>query len=160
MSLKSEVDQLWAALIESGNIRYQALPAAEVPCAVGAWAQLFAAAASPAVPWWIVGFQVSYATAIVVEQGWRVSLGYGGADGAAIAAGTVVVTNYPIVTIGAAAASMGGSPLNIHLPFPVQVPVDIVDPGSRMAYSVVDNPVGGAVGMTSCRVIIATAIIS
>ena len=158
MTLKSEVDQLFAALVESGNIRYQALPAAEVACAVGAWAQLYAAAASPAVPHWIVGFQVSYATGIVVEQSWRVSLGYGGADGAAIAAGTVVVTNYPIVCIGAAAAAMAGSPLNIHLPYPVRVPVDIVDPGSRMAYSCVDNPVGGAVGLTSCRVILATAV--
>ncbi len=158
MTVKNEVDQLFLTAVESGNIRYQALPAAEVPCAVGAWAQLFAAAASPAVPWWIVGFQFGYATAIVVEQSWRVSLGYGGADGAAIAAGTVVITNYPIITIGAAAASMGGSPLNIHLPWPVKVPVDIVDPGSRVAYTVVDNPVGGAVGATSCRVIIATAI--
>ncbi len=158
MTKKNEIDQLWLALVQSGNIRYQALPAAEVPCAVGAWAELFVAAASPAVPWWIIGFQVSYATAIVVEQSWRVSLGYGGNDGAAIAAGTVVITNYPIVTIGAAAASMAGSPLNIHLPYPVRVPVDIVDPGSRAAYTVVDNPVGGAVGMTSCRVIIATAV--
>jgi len=158
MSLPQEVASSYQALVESGNIRYQALPAAEVPCVVGAWAQLFAAAASPAVPWWIVGFQFSYATGIVAEQSWRVSLGYGGADGAAIAAGTVVITNYPIVTIGAAAASMAGSPLNIHLPFPVRVPVDIVDPGSRAAYSVVDNPIGGAVDSTSCRVIIATAI--
>ena len=148
----------YLALVESGNIRYQALPAAEVPCAVGAWAQLLAAAASPAVPWWIVGFKISYATGLVVEQGWRVSLGYGGADGAAIAAATVVVTNWPFTTIGAAAAAMGGDSLTVILPYPVKVPVDIVDPGSRVAYSVVDNPVGGAVGLTSCRVIIATAI--
>lgn len=158
MTLKNEVDQLFMAAVESGNIRYIALPAGEIACAVGAWAQLFDAAASPAVPWWIVGFQVSYATGITVEQSWRIDLGYGGADGAAIAADTVVVTDYPIVTIGAAAASMAGSPLNIHLPYPVRVPVDQVDPGNRMAYSVVDNPVGGAVGMTSCRVIIATAV--
>ena len=158
MSLKSEVDQIRFAEVESGNIRYQALPAAEVPCAVGAWAQLFAAAASPAVPWWICGFQWSVATGLVVEQGWRVSLGYGGADGAAIAAGTVVITNWPIVVCGAAAAAMGISSSVQLLPKPVLVPVDIVDPGSRVAYSVVDNPVGGAVGMTSCRVIIATAI--
>ncbi len=158
MGLPGEVKSSFQALVESGNIRYQALPAGEIACAVGAWAELFVAAASPAVSWWIVGFQFSYATGIVVEQSWRISLGYGGADGAAIAAGTVVITNYPIVVIGAAAASMGGSPLNIHLPYPVRVPVDIVDPGSRMAYSVVDNPVGGAVGATSCRVIIATAV--
>ena len=158
MSDRSRVSQNWFALVSSGNIRYQALPAAEVPCAVGAWAELFVAAASPVVPWWIVGFQISFATGLIAEQGFRISLGYGGAYGAAIAAGTVVITNYPIVQIGAVGASMRGSPLNIHLPFPVKVPVDIVDPGSRAAYSVVDNPVGGAVGATSCRVIIATAI--
>ena len=155
---RSRTSQNWFTLVETGNIRYQVLPAAEVPCAVGAWAELFVAAASPAVPWWIVGFQISFATGITVEQSWRISVGYGGADGAAIAAGTVVITNYPIVQIGAIGASMRGSPLNIHLPFPVKVPVDIVDPGSRCAYSVVDNPVGGAVGATSCRVIIGTAI--
>ena len=157
MALKSEVDQLFLSLVESGNIRYQALPAAEVPCAVGAWAQLYAAAASPAVPHWLVGFQMGVATGLVVEQSWRVSVGYGGADGAAIAAGTVVITNWPLIVIGAAAAAMGGM-LGGMLPYPVRIPVDIVDPGSRMAYTIVDNPVGGAVGSTSFRVILATAI--
>lgn len=157
MGVPQEVKSSYLALVQSGNIRYQCLPAAEVPCAVGAWAQLFAAAASPAVPWWIVGFKVSCATGLVAEQGWRVSIGYGGADGAAIAAGTIVVTAWPFTLQGAAAAAMGALEAVI-LPFPVRVPVDIVDPGSRMAYSVVDNPVGGAVGLTSCRVIIATAV--
>lgn len=157
MTLKSEVDQVFLAAVQSGNIRYQCLPAAEVACAVGAWAQLFAAAASPAVPWWICGFKVSCATGLVIEQGWRVSLGYGGADGAAVAAATVVVTAWPFTLQGAAAAAMGALEAVI-LPYPVSVPVDIVAPGSRMAYSVVDNPVGGAVGLTSCRVIIATAV--
>jgi len=157
MSLKGEVDQLFQSLVESGNIRYQALPAAEVPCVVGAWAQLYAAAASPAVPHWLVGFQMGVATGIVLETSWRVSVGYGGADGAAIAAGTVVVTNWPLIVIGAAAASMGGM-LTGMLPYPVRIPVDIVDPGSRMAYSVVDNPVGGANNSTSFRVFLATAV--
>ena len=158
MSFNDKVDQLFLTKIESGNIRYQALPAAEVPCATGAWAQLFAAAASPAVPWWICGFQWSFATGVVIEQSWRVSIGYGGADGAAIAAGTVVVTNWPLVVSGAAAAAMG-APTTQMLPFPVKIPVDIVDPGSRAAYTVVDNPVGGAaIGLTSFRLIIATAI--
>ena len=157
-SLSSEVSQNFQALVQSGNIRYQVLPAAEIACATGAWAQLFAAAASPAVPWWIVGFKISCATGLIVEQGWRVSLGYGGADGAAIAAATVVVTAWPFILTGAAAAAMGALEAVI-LPFPVQVPVDQVDPGSRVAYTVVNNPVGGAaVGLTSCRVIIATAV--
>lgn len=156
-SLKNEVDELFLAAVESGNIRYEAFPAAEVACAVGAWAQLYNAAASPAVPHWLCGFQMSVATGLVVEQSWRVSVGYGGADGAAVAAANVLITNWPLVMIGAAAAAMAGS-LGGWLPYPVRIPVDQVDPGSRMAYSVVDNPVGGAVGATSLRVILAYAV--
>jgi len=157
MGLKTEVDATFLALVASGNIRYLALPAAEVPCVVGAWAQLYAAAASPAVPHWLVGFQVGVATGLVVEQSWRISLGYGGADGAAIAAAIVLLTNWP-VHVSAAAAGVVGTISNQILPFPIRIPVDQVDPGSRMAYSVVDNPVGAAVNTTSLRVLLATAV--
>jgi hypothetical protein len=158
MSTTQNIRANYRALVESGNIRYECLPAADVPCATGAWAQLLAAAATPAVPWWICGFKVSCATGLVVEQGWRVSLGYGGADGAAIAATTTIVTGWPFYLIGAAAAAMG-SLETAMLPYPVQIPIDIVDPGSRVAYTVVNNPTGGAaVGLTSCRIIIAYAV--
>jgi hypothetical protein len=155
--LKSQVDQLWLATVESGNIRYAQLPAAPVACAVGAWAQLAAAAATPAVPWWICGFKISVATGLTVEQGWTISVGYGGADGAAVAATTVVITAAYCGLIGAAAAAMGGLDW-LMLPYPVKVPVDITDPGSRLAYSCVANPVGGAVGTTACYVLIATVV--
>ena len=157
MGVPQTVNASYQALVESGNIRYEWLPVAEKPCAVGAWVELLVAAASPAVPWWIVGFKVSAATGLVVEQGWLVSLGYGGADGAAVAASTIVVTKWPFTLIGAAAASMGGLEAAI-LPFPVKIPVSIVNPGSRVAYSVVSNPVGAAVGLTSCRICIAYGI--
>lgn len=157
MTLKNEVDQQFLTLVESGNIRYVQLPAAPVPCAVGAWAQLAAAAATPAIPWWICGFKISVATGVAAEQGWTISVGYGGADGAAIVPPNVVVTAAYCGLIGAAAAAMGGLDWLI-LPYPVKVPVDIVDPGSRLAYSCVANPVGGALGTTACYVLIATAI--
>ena len=159
MTLKNEVDQLWLAAVQSGNIRYVAFPAAAapVPCAVGAWAELYVAALSPAVPHWLVGFQIGFATGLVVEQSWRIDLGYGGADGAAVAAETVLITDWPI-HISAAAAGVVGTVSNQILPYPILIPVDQVDPGSRMAYSVVDNPVGGAVGATSCRALLAYAI--
>jgi hypothetical protein len=118
---------------------------------------MLAAAATPAVPWWICGFKISCATGLVVEQGWRVSLGYGGVDGAAIAATTVIVTGAYFSLIGAAAAAMGGLE-TFMLPNPVKIPIDITDPGSRVAYSVVSNPVGGAVGLTSCRILIAYGV--
>jgi hypothetical protein len=157
MALKSEVDQQFLALVESGNIRYAQIPAAPVACAVAAWAQLAAAAATPAVPWWICGFKISVATGVVAEQGWTISVGYGGADGAAVAATTVVITAAYCGLIGAAAAAMGGLDW-LMLPYPVKVPVDQVDPGSRLAYSCVANPVGAALGTTACYVLIATAI--
>lgn len=158
MGLAAIQKSTFQALVETGNIRYEVLPAADVACATGAWAQLLAAAATPAVPWWICGFKVSAATGLVVEQGWRVSLGYGGADGAAIAATTVIAIGWYLSVIGAAAAAMGSLEPQMF-PYPVRIPVDIVDPGSRVAYSVVNNPTGGAaVGLTSCRVIIAYAV--
>ena len=155
--MKSEVDQVFLANIMSGNIRYQALPAAEVPCVVAAWAELFVAAASPAVPFWLVGFQIGFATGLAVEQSWLIDLGYGGADGVAVAAGTVLLTDWPI-HISCNAAGLLGTVVNQILPYPIRIPVDQVDPGSRMAYSVVDNPVGGAVGATSLRVLLATVV--
>jgi hypothetical protein len=157
MALPKLIKSNFQALVETGRIRYEMLPVAEVPCAVGAWAQMLAAAATPAVPWWICGFKISCATGLVVEQGWRVSLGYGGVDGAAIAATTVIVTGAYFSLIGAAAAAMGGLE-TFMLPNPVKIPIDITDPGSRVAYSVVSNPVGGAVGLTSCRILIAYGV--
>ena len=158
MSLPNQVKSSFQALVESGNIRYEWLPAGQVPCATAAWAQLLAAANTPAVPWWICGLRVSYATGIVVEQGWRVSLGYGGADAAGGAATTIIAIGIPFIVVGAAAAAMGADLCNMF-PFPVKIPVDITDPGSRVAYSVLNNPVGGAaVGLTSCRICIAYAV--
>lgn len=147
------------ALVASGNIRYVAFPAAvaPVPCGVGVWAEIYTAANSPAVPHWLVGFQIGFATGIAVEQSFRIDLGYGGNDGVAVAAGIVLVTDWPI-HISAAGAGVVGTVSNQILPYPILIPVDQADPGSRMAYSVVDNPVGAAVGATSCRVLLATAI--
>lgn len=158
MSTTNNIKANYLALVQSGNIRYEWLPAGQIACATAAWAQLLAAAATPAVPWWICGFRIGYATGLVVEQGWRVSLGYGGVDGAAIAATTIIAIGVPFTVVGAAAAAMGAE-LGWMFPHPVQIPIDITDPGSRVAYSVVNNPVGGAaVGLTSCRICIAYGV--
>ena len=158
MTKKNEIDQLWLAAVQSGNIRYLAQPAGIVPCVVAAWAELFVAALSPAVPFWLVGFQFGAATGLNAEQSWRIDLGYGGNDGVAVAANVVLVTDWPLHVSCAAVAGMIGTVSNQFLPYPIRIPVDQVDPGSRMAYTVVDNPVGGAVNATSFRVILATAI--
>lgn len=157
--LKSLVDQVFNAKVNSGNIRYQALPAGEVPIADdAAWDQLYAAAGSPAVPHWLCGFTFNFASQDIVEEDTLlVDVGWGGADGAAIAATNVIVTNFPVSVSGVAAALGPFGPFCIWLPYPVRIPVGQADPGSRMAARIASSPVGTA-AFTSFRVILATVV--
>jgi hypothetical protein len=152
-SLKNEVDQVFLAAVESGNIRYQGLPVAVVPIADdAAWDQLFAAAGAPAVPYWLCGFSYGIATGLAADVSLLVDLGWGGADGAAIAPANVVLTNYPVViTAGAAAVGPAVLPPEM-LPYPVLIPG-----GSRMAARIAASPTG-TVAFTEFRVILATAV--
>lgn len=152
MTLKSEVDQLFFAAVESGNIRYQAWPAGNVAVAVAADVELFAAAGAPAVPYWFCGFQYSVATGLVVaEHVMLATLGYGGVDGANPPA-VVLLTDWPLV-FTAVAAALG--PVNIQpvlLPYPVLVPA-----GSRMAINVAAS-IGAGVALSSCKALVAIAV--
>lgn len=154
MSDRSRTSQLWLSLVNSGNIRYQALPAAEVPIADDtAWDQLFAAAGAPAVPYWLCGFTYNFVSGgVVAEHSQAIDIGWGGVDGAAVAAANVVVTNYP-VSVSAVALALGPfGPFWHNLPFPVRIPAS-----SRMAARIATSVTGG-VAFTSFRVILATAI--
>ena len=154
MSFKAELDSLFLASIQSGNIRYQALPVAEVPIADdAAWDQLFAAAGAPAVPYWLCGFTYNFATGDIVEEDTLlIDLGWGGVDGAAIAAANVILTNYPI-SVSAVALALGPfGPFWHNLPSSVRIPAS-----SRMAARIASSPVGTA-AFTSFRVILATAV--
>lgn len=153
MGLKSEVDQNFLAAIESGNIRYQALPVALVPIADdAAWDQLFAAAGAPAVDYWLCGFSYGYATGIAADTCLLVDLGWGGADGVAVAAANVILTNWPVVlSAGVAAVGPAGCPSEM-LPYPVRIPG-----GSRMAARIASSP-SGTLAFTEFRVILATAV--
>lgn len=152
--LKSEVDQIFNAVVESANIRYQALPVAEVPIADdAAWDQLFAAAGAPAVPFWLVGFTYNIASGDIVEEDTLlVDLGWGGVDGAAIAAANVILTNFPVCVSAVALALGPFGPFSEWLPYPVRIPAS-----SRMAARIADSPVGTA-AFTSFRVILATVV--
>lgn len=153
MSDRSRISQTWLALVNSGNIRYQALPAVAVPIADdAAWDQLFAAAGAPAVPFWLCGFVVNYATGIAAETSLLVDLGWGGADGAAVAAANVLLTNWP-VTLCAGAAAVGPT-LNppYMLPYPIAIPAS-----SRMAARIASSPTG-TLAFTDFRVILATVV--
>jgi len=153
MSLKNEVDSVFLAAVASGLIRYQALPVALVPIADdAAWDQLFAAGGAPATPYWLCGFSYGYATGIAADTSLLVDLGYGGADGAAVAPTTVVLTNWPVV-LSAGAAAVGPAPCPSELlPYPVRIPG-----GSRMAARIASSPTG-TLAFTEFRVLLATAV--
>jgi hypothetical protein len=150
MGLKTSIDALFDALVASGNIRYQGLPAAIVAIADdAAWDQLFAAAT---LPCWLVGISYGVATGLAADVSLLVDVGYGGVDGAAVAPATTVLTNWPIVlTAGAAAVGPSALPSEI-LPFPIRIP-----PAQRMAARIASSPTG-TVAFTEFRVILATAI--
>lgn len=156
-SLKNEVDEVFQAAVESGAIRYQAYPAADVAVVVGApgaWSQLWANAAGPVVDYWVCGFQFSVATGlVVVEEEMLIDFGWGGADGAAVAAANVLVTNWPI-SFTAVAAALGPVFLPVvTLPYPIKVPAN-----ERMAVRQADNPIGAGVAFTAFRIITAIAV--
>ncbi|MGQ9545915.1 MAG: hypothetical protein ACUVTR_01950 [Dehalococcoidia bacterium] len=154
MSDRGRISQTWLALVNSGNIRYQALPTAEVAIADdAAWDQLFAAAGAPTVPFWLCGFTYNFATGDIVEEDTLlIDLGWGGVDGATNAAENVILTNYPITVSGATSALGPFGPFQHNLPFPVRIPAS-----SRMAARIASSPVGSA-GFTSFRVILATGV--
>jgi len=159
MGLKSEVDQVFLGAVMSGNIRYQTLPVAAIPIANdAAWDQLYNAAGSPATDHWLCGFEFSIATnTVLAEVVMFIDLGYGGADAAAGAAANVLLTNWPIGLTAVAAALGPHMHQNQLLPFPIRIPVDQVDPGSRMAARIASSDPAG-VALTAFRVILATAV--
>lgn len=142
------------ALVESGRIRYQTLPVNGVAIADdGAWDQLFAAAGAPAVDYWLCGFAHNVATGLLLaEDQLLIDVGWGGLDGAAVAAANVIVTNWPINFTAVALALGPTSVPNQLLPYPVKIPA-----ASRMAARIATSPVGG-VAVTGFCAILATAI--
>lgn len=153
MSSPSQMKSILQALVESGNIRYEGLPAAIVAIADdAAWDQLFAAAGAPATDYWLCGFSYGVATGLAADVSLLIDLGWGGVDGAAVAAANVILTNYPLViTAGAAAVGPAALPSEM-LPYPVKIPG-----GSRMAARIASSPTG-TVAFTEFRVILATAV--
>jgi len=154
MGVPQEVKATYLANVGSGNIRYNCLPVAEIAIADdAAWDELWAAAAGPATDFWVVGFAYNFATTTVAaEHTQLIDFGWGGVDGAAVAAANVIVTNFPVTLYGVAAALGPMGPLCHYLPYPVRVPAL-----SRMAARIAASPTGG-VAFTSFRIIYATAV--
>jgi len=156
MGLAQEQKSLYNAMVGSGGIRYAALPLAGVAVvdgAPGAWSQLFTAANAPAVDYWLCGFSFSIATGLILaEAEFEFDVGWGGADGAAIAATNIVLNGWP-VNFSAVALALGPFAIpNQFLPYPVRIPG-----GQRMAARVLDSPVGG-VAVAAFQVILATVV--
>ena len=154
MAFSQEQKNLYNAQVNSGAIRYQTLPVNGVAIADdSAWDQLFAAAGAPAVDYWLCGFAFNIATGLVLaEDQLLFDVGWGGADGAAVAAANVILTNWPM-NFSAVAVALGPFAVpNQFLPYPVKIPG-----GSRMAARIADSPVGG-VAITAFCVILATVV--
>jgi len=154
MSGPQVTKSLYEAMVSSGRIRYTTLPVNGVGIADdGNWDQLFAAAGAPATDYWLCGFAFSIATGLVTaEHQLLIDVGWGGVDGAAIAAANVIVTNWPY-NVSAVALALGpfGIP-NQMLPYPVKIPG-----ASRMAARIAASPVGGVAVLAFCA-ILATAV--
>jgi len=152
MGMKSEVDQQFLAAVESGNIRYEGLPVALVPIADdAAWDQLFAAAGAPAVPYWLCGFAYTLPNTIAVDLSLLIDVGWGGADGAAVAPTNVILTNWPVGFTADAAVGKAAFSSEM-LPYPVRIPAS-----SRMAARIASSPTG-TIAIVEFRVILATAV--
>jgi hypothetical protein len=155
MPLKSEVDQLWAAMVNSGNIRYASWPVAGIAIADdGAWDEIVVAGAGPgaAVPCWLCGFSFGNATGLIVaEIGFEFRIGYGGAAGDGNAPAVELVTNWA-VNFSAVALALGPFVIPAQiLPRPILMPAGV-------AVEAMYTTLVGASAITRFRVILATAI--
>lgn len=155
MSFKNEIDQLWLATVESGNIRYQNWPVAGKAIADdGAYDEIVIAGAGPgaAVPCWLCGFAFSIATGLITaEVGFEFTIGYGGAAGDGNAPAVVLVTNWQ-VNFSAVALALGPFVIPPQIfPRPIKIPAGV-------AQEACYTTLVGASAITSFRVILATAI--
>jgi len=153
--LKSQVDQLFLAMVESGNIRYASWPVAGHAIADdGAYDEIVVAGAGPgaAVPAWFCGFSFSIATGLITaEVGFEFTIGYGGAAGDGNPPAVALVTNWA-VNFSAVAVALGPFVIPPQiLPYPVKMPAGV-------AMEAAFTTLVGASAITSFRVILATAV--
>ena len=164
MGLKSEVDQVFLAAVESGNIRYTTAPVAAAPVAivsdgvVAAWAwapyvQIVAAAVIPA-PCWLVG--VTMHTVAVESHTADLAI----ASGALAAEVDLAMVHYsgvwPVVGVTAAlianAVARVVDSFTIWLPYPIRIATSI-----RLAGRIRKSSAASAAGV-SVKVILASAV--
>ena len=164
MTLKSEVDQLFLAQLESGNIRYTTAPVAAAPVAVvsdgvvAAWAwapyiEIVAAAVIPA-PCWLAG--VTMHTVAVESHTADLAI----ASGAVAAEVDLAMVHYsgvwPVVGVTAALIANAVARLvdsfTIWLPYPIRIATSV-----RLAGRVRKSTGVSAAGI-SVKCILASAV--
>ena len=164
MSLKSEVDQLFLAAVQSGNIRYITAPVAAAPVAivsdgaVAAWAwapyiQIVAAAIIPD-PCWLCGVVIH--TAAVENHNGDVAI----ASGALAAEVDLAMFHYAgvVAIVGATAALIANAqPVTIAsstiwLPYPVRIAASV-----RLAARIRKSTAASAAGV-SIKAMLAAAV--
>lgn len=147
----------YLAKVDSGRIRYFGLPTAAVVVVdgtPGVVSQLFTAAGAPQVDYWLCGFQAAtfMAGAGTDTVVYRICLGYGGLDGAAVIYTTLLLTTYPVAVV-AIANAVGMNYVHTQwLPYPIRIPG-----GNRMAVRI-DDTLTGADNIDEFRVILATVV--
>ena len=159
MSISQEAKAIHNAKVDSGSIRYEALPTAVlavVDGAPGAYSQIVSSVTAPQVPYWLCGFQacvqMSGDGAGTINSSQEICIGKGGVDGAALAYVTVLVTQYPLA-LAAFANAIDGTFYPIQwLPYPIKV-----EAATRLAVRI-DNSPQGAEDIDEFRVVLATVV--
>ena len=158
MSLKSEVDQLFLALVSSGNIRYNALPigagvAVVSDGAAAAWAYpaanlhvtIQAAGLLPADPCWLVGI-------VILNNNLEVACYADLAIGFGVDAAGIDRAEFPYFNEIAAVAASNLIMLAYYLPYPVRIAGN-----PRLAGRIRKSSAASGVGIT-VKVLVASAI--
>ena len=141
MGLRSEVQAILLASVLSTNVRYQTLPAAAVGVTIAddaAWDEIFDSTVVT-VDYWIAGFMAVILN-VAIDAGLLVDIGTGGADGAAVAPATTVVTNQPVVEDYhevTAVGVRGGRQPQVWFPVPIRVAAS-----TRVAARIASSPTG------------------
>lgn len=137
MGLRSEIQAILLASVLSTNVRYQTQPAAAVGITIAddaAWDEIFDSTIVT-VDYWIAGF-LAIVLAPGADAGLLIDIGTGGADGAAVAPATTVVTDFPIFEDFVSAVG-NIKPIPLFFPIPIRVAAS-----TRVAARIASSPTG------------------
>jgi len=159
MSLAQKMKSIFRAKVDSGSIRYEALPTAVLAVATGnpgAYVQIVSSVTSPQVDYWLCGFQacvqMSGDGAGTLNASHEICIGSGGVDGAALAYATLLITQFPIA-LAAMATAIDGTFYHTHwLPYPIKI-----EAATRLVVRV-DNDPTNTEDIDEFRVILATVV--